>query len=121
MNKTRVVEKIAMTPAQRRRAERRQARRLAPGRLTPCTIQVEGDENPGWVHNLSVAGAGLLSGLPYPAGTALTVLFINAAHTFALTADLQVVRCYRVVNGDYYLGGRFVKPLRYDEMLPFMV
>ena len=50
--------KIALT-AQRRRVERRQARRLAPGRLTPCTIQADGgDEIPGWVHNLSVAGAG---------------------------------------------------------------
>ncbi|HBI45893.1 MAG TPA: PilZ domain-containing protein, partial [Planctomycetales bacterium] len=36
-------------------------------------------------------------------------------------AELRVVRCYRVVNGDYYLGGPFAQPLRHDEILPFMM
>jgi PilZ domain len=119
---TRVVRKIAVTAAQRKQVERRQARRVAPGRLTPCLIRATGeDENPGWVHNLSVRGTGLLSAQPFAPGTTLTVLFINAAHTFAVSAEIQVVRCYRVVNGDHYLGGQFLKPLRYDELLPFMV
>ena len=116
------VKAAAIAAAQRKRVERRQARRLAPGRLTPCMIRAEGhDECPGWVHNLSVVGAGLLSAHPFPAGASLTVLFINAAHTFALSAPLRVVRCYRTVNGDHYVGGQFAQPLRYDEMLPFMV
>ncbi len=51
----------------------------------------------------------------------LTVLFVNAPHTFALSAELRVVRCYRVVNGDYYLGGQFTQPLGYNEILPFMI
>ena len=108
--------------AQRKRMERRQARRLATGRLTPCMIRPAGqDECAGWVHNLSVVGAGLLSAQPFPPDASLTVLFINAAHTFALSAPLKVVRCYRAANGDYYVGGQFAKPLRYDEILPFMV
>ncbi len=116
---TRIVAKLA---ADRRRAERRRARRIAPGRLTPCVIRVVGEdaEFDGWVHNLSVRGAGLLSARPFEVGDLLTVLFINAAHTFALSAEVRVIRGYRVVNGDYFLGGQFPQPLRYDELLPFM-
>jgi hypothetical protein len=108
--------------AARRKIERRRAKRLSPPRLTPCTVRsADGVEAPGWVHNLSVGGGGLLCGQPAPPGTMLTVLFVNAAHTFALSAEFRVVRCYRVVNGDYYLGGQFTQPLRHDEILPFMM
>jgi PilZ domain len=122
MINARIQAKIAAV-IDRRRAERRRARRLAPVRLTPCMIRAAGavEELPGWVHNLSVCGAGLLSARPFEPGVAITVLFINAAHTFALSATFKVVRCYRVVNGDYFLGGQFMQPLRYDELLPFMV
>jgi hypothetical protein len=106
----------------RKPAERRRAKRLSPARLTPCVIRpADGAEMPGWVHNLSVVGGGLLAGRSFAPGAVLTVLFINAAHTFALSAELRVVRCYRVVNGDYYLGGPFAQPLRHDEILPFMM
>ena len=116
---TRVIAKLA---ADRKRAERRRARRIAPGRLTPCIIRVAGDaeEFSGWVHNLSVRGAGLLCARPFAAGELLTVLFINAAHTFALSAEVRVIRGYRVVNGDHFIGGQFPQALRYDELLPFM-
>jgi hypothetical protein len=108
--------------ANRKQVERRRAKRLSPARLTPCMIRSgDGAELPGWVHNVSVAGGGLLCGRPFVPGAALTVLFINAAHTFALSAELRVVRCYRVVNGDYYVGGQFAQPLRHDEILPFMM
>jgi hypothetical protein len=108
--------------AARRKTERRRAKRLSPPRLTPCKVRAaDGVEAPGWVHNLSVGGGGLLCGQPVPPGTMLTVLFVNAAHTFALSAEFRVVRCYRVVNGDYYLGGQFTQPLRHDEILPFMM
>ncbi len=117
---TRIVAKLA---AERRRAERRRSRRIAPGRLTPCIIRVVGEDEelPGWVHNLSVRGAGLLCARPFATGDVLAVLFINSAHTFALSAEMRVVRGYRVVNGDHFLGGQFPQPLRYDELLPFMV
>ena len=114
---------VAKLPAERRRSERRRARRIAPGRLTPCVIRVVGqaEEFPGWLHNLSVRGAALLCCRPFEIGDLLTVLFINAAHTFALCAEVRVVRGYRVVNGDYFVGGQFAQSLRYDEVLPFMV
>ena len=108
--------------ANRKQMERRRSKRLSPTRLTPCMIRTAANgEAVGWVHNVSVAGGGLLSSRPFDVGAALTVLFINAAHTFALSAEMRVVRCYRVVNGDYYLGGQFTQPLRYDEILPFMM
>ena len=105
-----------------KRAERRRARRVAPGRMTPCLVEPGGRDEAfsGWVHNLSVRGAGLLSARPFAADELLTVLFINAAHTFALSARVRVVRCYRAVGGDYFLGVEFAEPLRYDEMLPFI-
>src|SRR5205085_1001991 len=80
--------------SERRRAERRRARRVAPGQLTPCVIRpAGGDEEglPGWVHNVSVRGAGLLSSRPFAPGDLLHVLFINAAHTFALSVEVRVV------------------------------
>jgi hypothetical protein len=109
--------------AERRRAERRRARRLAPGRLTPCVVRGAGAEAdiPGWVHNVSVWGVGLVSSRPAVAGEVLNVLLINAPHTFALSVEVRVVRCYRVVSGDYFVGGTFPEPLRHDELLPFMV
>jgi hypothetical protein len=109
--------------AERRRAERRRARRVAPGQLTPCVIRMAGDETEftGSIHNLSVRGAGLLCRRAFQPGDLLTVLFINVAHTFALSAELRVVRCYRAVTGDFFLGSQFTQPLRYDELLPFMV
>ena len=110
--------------SERRRAERRRARRVAPGQLTPCVIRPAGSDEeglPGWVHNVSVRGAGLLSSRSFAPGDLLHVLFINAAHTFALSVEVRVVRGYRVVNGDYFLGAQFTQPLRYDELLPFIV
>jgi hypothetical protein len=109
--------------ADRKRVERRRARRVAPARLTPCLIRPAGGEPEvsGSVHNLSVRGAGLLSAQFFAAGEVLTVLFINAAHTFAFSTEFRVVRSYRVVNGDYFLGGQFPEPLHYDELLPFVV
>lgn len=106
--------------ADRRRAERRGARRLAPGRLTPCVIRGR-EDIPGWIHNVSVLGVGLMSPRPFAAGEMLSVLLINGPHTFAVSVEVRIIRCYRVVNGDYFLGGTFPEPLRYDELLPFMV
>jgi hypothetical protein len=104
-------------------AERRTSRRLTPGRLTPCLLTPPGAEEPigGWLHNLSLKGAGFLVDRPFAPGTALRMLLINAAHTFATPAELQVVRCFRVVNGDFYLGGQFTHPLSHDALFPFLI
>jgi hypothetical protein len=104
-------------------SERRTARRLTPGRLTPCLITAPGADEPigGWLHNLSVKGAGFLTNRPFAPGTSLRLLLINAQHTFAAPVELQVTRCFRVVNGDFYLGGQFSTPLDYGALFPFLL
>jgi hypothetical protein len=74
-----------------------------------------------WVHNLSLRGAGILTDREYPAGTAVALLLVNSAHTFALSVEMDVVRCFRVVNGDYFVGGKFRRHLGHDELMPFMM
>jgi hypothetical protein len=104
------------------RPERRQVRRLTPGRLTPCLITAapEAEPVPDWVCNLFVRGAGLVAGRPFDPGAVLPVL-INAGHTFAAAVELRVVRRFRAVSGDFFLGGEFTQPLSSDALLPFLL
>jgi hypothetical protein len=112
----------ALTPG-RRRPERRQARRLTPGRVTPCLITAPDEAEPvaGRVHNLSFKGAGVVSAREFPAGAILPLRLVNAAHTFMASVQFEVVRGFRVANGDYFLGGRFLEALTYDALVPFML
>jgi hypothetical protein len=107
----------------RPRAERRGAKRLAPGHPTPCLLQAPGAPRPisAWVHNLSVRGVGLLTHQEFPPGTTVQILLVNAAHVYALSVDMTVVRCFRIVSGDFFVGARFDRVLRPDELMPFMV
>jgi hypothetical protein len=103
--------------------ERRGARRIAPGGITPCLIRHDGAERAtaAWVHNLSIQGVGLLTNRPFPAGAQVSVMLINTAHTCAMSAQAVVARSLRLVNGDYYLGCRFDQALRYDQITPFLM
>jgi hypothetical protein len=104
-------------------AERREARRLIPGKLTPCLVCVSGEatQSASWVHNLSVRGLGVLSRRPVPVGTTIRAVLINAAHTFAIAVEAVVVRTYLVYNGDSFLGCQFLETLRYDQIIPFLM
>jgi hypothetical protein len=104
-------------------SDRRSTRRLTPGRVTPCLITPPGADEPigGWLHNLSVKGAGFLADRPFAPGTSLRLLLINAQHTFAAPVEFQVVRCFRVINGEFYVGGQFTRPLNYDALFPFLL
>ena len=112
-----------LVSSKRGRTDRRGFRRLPPGQLTPCQVRAPGDETTraAWVHNLSLRGAGILADREFQPGTRLVLLLVNAAHTFALTVDMDEVRCFRVVSGDYFVGGRFERQLRHDELMPFMI
>jgi PilZ domain len=112
----------ALTP-NRRRSERRHARRLTPARQTPCLITAPDEAEPvaGRVHNLSLKGAGVVSAREFPTGSILPLLLVNAAHTFMAPVQFEVIRGFRVANGDYFLGGRFLEPLTYDDLVPFML
>jgi hypothetical protein len=118
-----ILHKIAALVRRRPREERRGAKRLTPAALTSCQICKTGDNQayPAWIHNLSKTGVGVLTATQFPPGTRIQIVIINAAHTFALTGEVVVVRCSRVVSGNYLLGGEFTNALQHDEMVPFMV
>jgi hypothetical protein len=118
-----ILAKLTSLVGKRGRMERRAFRRLTPGHLTPCQVRVAGLETPrpAWVHNLSLRGAGILTDQEYPPGSRIGLLLVNSAHTFAVAVDMEVVRSFRVVNGDYFVGGQFVRQLRHDELMPFMM
>jgi hypothetical protein len=118
-----LLNKISALVQQRPRKERRGAKRLTPGSLTPCQIRSaeDGDPQPAWIHNLSKTGVGILSPAPFPAGSLVQIVIINAAYTFALNGAIKVVRCTRVISGNYLLGGEFTNALQHDEIVPFML
>jgi hypothetical protein len=117
-----ILAKLSNLVGKRERAERRAFRRLTPGHLTPCQLRLSDEETrPAWVHNLSPRGAGLLADRECPPGARVRILLVNAAHTFALSIEMDVVRCFRVVNGDYFVGGQFTRQLGHDELMPFMM
>jgi hypothetical protein len=118
-----ILAKLSNLVGKRERVERRAFRRLTPGHLTPCQVRLPGEDQArsAWVHNLSLRGAGLLTDRECPLGTRMGILLINAAHTFALSVEMDVVRCFRVVNGDHFVGGQFTRQLRHDELMPFMM
>lgn len=118
-----ILAKLSTLVGKREKVERRAFRRLTPGHLTPCQIRLPGEEQDraAWVHNLSLRGVGLLTDRECPPGTRISTLLVNSAHTFALSVEMDVVRCFRVVNGDYFVGGQFLRQLRHDELMPFMM
>ena len=102
--------------------ERRAVKRLAPGQVTPCTLTAPGGRPAGaWVHDLSIKGIGILGEQEHRPGTVLRALLVNAAHVFALSVDVEVVRCFRLVTGEYFVGGQFRIALSPDELRPFML
>jgi hypothetical protein len=118
-----ILSKLSNLVSKRNRTERRAFRRLTPGHLTPCQIRGNEDFEPksAWVHNLSLLGAGVLTDHEYSSGSKVKLLLVNGAHTFALSVEMNVVRCFRVVNGDYFVGGQFTRQLNHEELMPFMI
>ena len=118
-----ILSKLTGFVGKRTRIERRAFRRLTPGHLTPCHVSIPGTDatRPAWVQNLSVRGAGIVTNRECLVGTQVQLLLVNSAHTFALAISMDIVRCFRVLNGNYFIGGRFTRQLRHDELLPFMI
>jgi hypothetical protein len=118
-----ILEKLTALVSRRSRNERRITKRLIPGALTPCEVQIAGEDtrHAAWLHNLSVKGAGLLVEHEYPPGTLVRLLVINAAHTFALAVEMRVARCQRIINGDYFIGGQFTREVAHQELVPFIL
>jgi hypothetical protein len=118
-----ILEKLSALVGHRSRSERRATKRLFPGAMTPCEVQRVDDatRQTAWLHNLSPLGAGILVDHEYPPGTLVRLLVVNAAHTFALAVELRVVRCQRIVNGDYFIGGKFTRDVAHADLVPFML
>jgi hypothetical protein len=118
-----ILTKLTSLAQKRRRDERRRAKRTYANQLVSCQIQLPGhpDELSARVDNLSIRGIGILTTEATLPRSTMRIVLINAPHTFALTVDVEVVHCSSVVNGDYFLGCRFTRPLTYEEMAPFFV
>jgi hypothetical protein len=118
-----ILAKLTSLVQKRRREERRLTRRLSLGQSVRCQIRFPGvrRELPARVDNLSVSGVGILASEAIRPRSTLQIVLINAPHTFSLTVGVEVVRCCGAVNGDYFLGCKFTRPLTYDEMAPFLV
>jgi hypothetical protein len=118
-----ILARLTTLIAKRGRLERRAARRVTPGSLTPCQVRAPGEDSPrpAWVHNVSTRGAGILTCADYPPGTLLELLLVNASHIFSVAVAMTVVRSYRAANGDYFLGGEFARELTHDELRPFLL
>ncbi len=54
-------------------------------------------------------------------GTLIRLLMVNAAHTFALNVELRVVRCQRIINGEFFIGGQFTRDVCHQELVPFIL
>jgi hypothetical protein len=89
---------------------RRRVRRLA-ARLPLCRLILPGGESfPVKVVNLSLYGIGLAGGYAVPEGLIVQVQLFNRAFIFSLSIGVEVV----------HLGGRFSRPLSYEELAPFL-
>jgi c-di-GMP-binding flagellar brake protein YcgR len=117
-----IVARFARRPAKTARLERRARKRIIPTQITPCQFTTcEGEPvESALVHDLSADGAGILSEQGFEPGTIVHLLLVNANHTFALSLEFEVVRATRNPAGTYFLGGRFTRPLRHEELVPFL-
>lgn len=115
--------KLSLLGHRRSRSDRRQAKRFIPRQVSPCTLELPGENGPtaAWVHNLSALGVALLTDREYAADTVLQALLVNGPHTYSLRVAITVIRCFRVITGDFYVGARFDRPLDHDELLPFLI
>jgi hypothetical protein len=105
------------------RDERRGSKRLVPMQITPC--QLASTEAPpvghALIHDLSPRGAGILAESGFEPGAVVSLLLVNANHTYSVSVEYEVIRCTRSPAGTFFMGGRFRRPLEHDELVPFLV
>jgi hypothetical protein len=108
---------------ERLRVERRAATRIRPP--LPMMVQARlpgGEIQPlGVVHDISSTGLSLLARQPWNPGDQFHLLLTNAACTFALTIQMEIVRCHQLMNGEHYVAGRFDRALGPLEMQAFLL
>jgi PilZ domain len=73
------------------------------------------------VQDISSTGVCLVAQQPWEPGNSLDLLMINSTCTCALKIRLEVMRCHPLINGDFYVGGRFSRTLGPLEIRPFLL
>ena len=115
--------KLSSFIQRRMQIERRGSKRLMPVRRTLCLIRFaeECERMTAVVENLSQKGIAVLSEREYLPGTILSVLLVNASHTFSLAVEMKVVRSSRIGHDQYLIAGPFARSLLHEEVVPFIV
>jgi hypothetical protein len=115
--------KLSVLVQRRLHIERRGSKRIAPVHRTLCLISAAGEKESmtGVVDNLSNQGVAIVSDRPYPLGTILYLRLVNAAHVFSLEVEMKVVRANRIGYDHYRIAGPFVRTLRHEEVVPFIL
>jgi hypothetical protein len=115
--------KLSALVQRRLQIERRGGKRVAPAQRTLCRLSKPGEsaQAASVVQNLSIKGVGLQTECSYQLGELLHVLLVNAAHTFSVSVELRVARCFHVTDNRYFVAGPFTRPLTHDEIVPFIL
>lgn len=100
---------------------RRVAPRLQPAFLTVYHLE-PGPNGAGLalVWNISASGIGMLVPEPRDAGAILRGRLATEDGRHSLPIDLEIVHVRKVQTGDYFIGGRFARPLSKSDLAPFL-
>ncbi len=101
------------TPAERRRAPRRQ-----PAVGTVCRLENGGGV--GLVWNISAGGVSMLLHEQPKPGTTLKGELMTTDQTHTVPISMRITHVARLRTGDYIIGGPFGRPLAPEEMRPFV-
>lgn len=115
--------KLSALVQRRLQIERRGGKRVAPAQRTVCLLSKSGEsgQTASVVQNLSNKGVGLQTERGYQLGEVLHALLVNAAHTFSVSVEVRVARCFQVGDKRYFVGGPFTRSLTHDEIVPFIL
>lgn len=115
--------KLSALVQRRLQIERRGGKRVVPAQRTLCLLSKPGasEQTGSVVQNLSMKGVGLQTERSYELGEVLHALLVNAAHTFSVSVELRVARCFHVMDQRYFVAGPFTRPLTHDEIVPFIL
>jgi len=102
----------------RRSTERRTAPRVglrAQIQLIACRPGIDAKVQPAWIRDISHAGIGLIFHEALEPGTFI-VLTLPTPNSRTLDILFEIVRCMPLSNGQFSLGGRFLRPITDDDV-----
>ena len=111
------MEAATPTPADRRRAPRRQP---TAGTVLDLEGPPGGPPRQGLVWNISTGGVSLLLPEPVDPGTILGGELVTTDAGGRVPVRLRIAHVRLLRTGDYVLGAQFDRPLSPDELQPFL-